>query len=94
MCPLGGECPSLKPRWPVSDVSGVVPLGADCLFAHHLYELKFARELHERRKLLADSLKSVNRKLNGEVKSKPWNPGGANFVDCFGCGASVIDIPI
>ena len=90
MCPLGQECPSIKPRWPVSDVSGVVPLGADCLFAHHLYELKFSRELRERRRMLQDSLACVNKKLQGEVKAKPWNPGGANFSDCIGCGESVI----
>jgi|APCry1669189070_1035195.scaffolds.fasta_scaffold122573_1 hypothetical protein len=60
MCPLGQECPSLKPRWPVSDVSGVVPLGAECMFAHHMYELKFARELKAKRHLLEDVLKKVN----------------------------------
>jgi len=31
-------------------------------------------------------LKNVTKKLEGEVKSKSWNPGGGNFVSCIGCG--------
>lgn len=57
MCPLGSTCPSMQQRWPNSNVKGVTPLGADCVFAHHVYELKFAKELKEKRRILKDVLK-------------------------------------
>lgn len=60
------------------------------MFAHHAYELKFASELREKRRILKDVLKKVNEKLSGDTRQAAWNPGGGVFDDCIGCGENVI----
>ena len=42
MCPLRDQCPDdIRPRWPFNDNKSILPFGAKCPFAHHVFELKF-----------------------------------------------------
>ena len=42
MCPLRDQCPDdIRPRWPNNDNKSILPFGAKCPFAHHVFELKF-----------------------------------------------------
>lgn len=70
-------------------MTGVNPIGSECMFAHHAYELKFSQELKEKRRILKDVLKKVNLQLSGDVRKAAWNPGGGTFSDCIGCGENV-----
>ncbi|KRX08618.1 Cyclic nucleotide-binding protein [Pseudocohnilembus persalinus] len=87
MCPLGKNCPKLtEGRWPQSYISATVPIGAQCEFAHTYAELKFEQELHQKRKLLQNNVKNLQQWKN--PKQKAWNPAGASFKPCSGCGGS------
>ena len=42
MCPLRDQCPDdIRPRWPNNDNKSILPFGAKCPFAHHVFELRF-----------------------------------------------------
>jgi len=42
MCPLNDTCPDrIYERWPNSNIKCCTPIGTECPFAHHTYELKF-----------------------------------------------------
>lgn len=91
MCPLKDQCPDdIRPRWPAAPTKSCMPLGAKCPFAHHVYEIRFKQELMSRQKTLNDMFKTVQSKLAGATSTKPWNPGGATFKDCIGCGRQIM----
>ncbi|CAK56828.1 unnamed protein product (macronuclear) [Paramecium tetraurelia] len=90
MCPLGQDCPSIQTRWPNSNVSGVTPIGAECMFAHHPYELRFRQELRARKTALRGTLKAVTERLGGNLAIKAWNPAGNTMKLCIGCSEKAL----
>ncbi|KAL4498453.1 hypothetical protein ABPG72_013259 [Tetrahymena utriculariae] len=86
MCPLGNSCPGyVGPRWHVSSIKSCVPIGANCVFAHTMQELKFNTEIKAKKSILFDYLKSVIDKGFTQSKLPAWNPAGNKFSSCLGC---------
>jgi hypothetical protein len=87
MCPLGDYCPDfLKNRWPVSNKNGIVPLGDECPFAHHAFQVASRAFFKKNEKLKADLVKKLKQELlqpttghkrdKGQPKEGQWNPAG------------------
>jgi len=50
MCPLKEMCPDdSRPRWPSSNRKTNSALGGECPYAHHVYELRFRKEMKSRK---------------------------------------------
>jgi len=87
MCPLGDSCSEdIRPRWPNTNIKTISRFGSKCEFAHHVFELKFKNELQAKKKMLNQTLGELTKKLQGDVDKPPFNPGGAVFTGCIGCG--------
>ncbi len=90
MCPLKENCPNdIRPRWPQSEFRSINKLGQECPYAHHIYELKFKKEVVSRKQMLERMLKNVNKRMIeiNDIK-KPWCPAAGDITDCIGCGAA------
>jgi len=87
MCPLGDHCSEdIRPRWPNTNTKTISKFGSKCEFAHHVFELKFDKEVKAKKKMLNQTLSELNKKLQGDVEKPPFNPGGGVFTGCIGCG--------
>lgn len=86
MCPLGDYCPDfLKNRWPISNKKGIIPIGNECPFAHHAFNIASKAFLKTNTRLkkdliekLKDELKNPHSKKveKGQTKPGQWNPAG------------------
>lgn len=87
MCPLGDYCPDfLKNRWPVSNKNGIVPIGDECPFAHHAFQVASRAFFKKNEKLKTELVKKLKQELlqpttghkreKGQPKEGQWNPAG------------------
>jgi len=87
MCPLGDYCPDfLKNRWPVSNKNGIVPIGNECPFAHHAFQVASRAFFKKNEKLKTELVKKLKQELlhpttghkreKGQPKEGQWNPAG------------------
>lgn len=87
MCPLGEECQEdIRPRWPTSNIKTISTFGHKCQFAHHTYELKFKQEVKARKQILENMITRLKQQFHADPKKPAFNPGGAVFSECIGCG--------
>ena len=84
------DCPGFTgPRWPVSSIKTTKPLGHKCPFAHTYLELKFKAEEDVKKQILKKMYDNVERSVAEEHSKPNWNPAGAKFTDCHGCGHEI-----
>ena len=49
----------------------------------------FRKEIESKRKMLENTIKNIEKRIENDQIQKSWNPGGGIFTDCIGCGEKV-----